>query len=257
MSPFKVVRSFFFASVLLILVGNLYYKTSLWLLLPLVVVYLAILTYGVVRIQANFFLKSLNQGSENKRRLALTFDDGPHPVFTPKVLEILNTYNVSATFFVIGKNIPSNEPLIQKIDAAGHLIGNHSYSHHFWFDMFGVQKVKRDFLACHQSIFEIIGKKMLWVRPPYGISNPMIAHALEQLGFLSIGWDLRTFDTKSFSVSEIMQKIKKHEMSDSIIIMHDKHEKVVQLLTDLLNHCKQNDIEIVSLEQYSKIKAYE
>lgn len=102
-----------------------------------------------------------------KPRIALTFDDGPHPVYTPKLLDGLKERNVKATFFVVGKNIEGREDIIKRMDEEGHLIGNHTYDH---VKITGLPEEE----ACAQItktselVKEITGKNTEFVRPPFG-----------------------------------------------------------------------------------------
>jgi peptidoglycan/xylan/chitin deacetylase (PgdA/CDA1 family) len=103
--------------------------------------YLAATAYGSFKIQANYFLKSINKGQ--RKSIALTFDDGPDPDTTPIILEILKQKNVKATFFVIGKKAEKYPELLRQIDEEGHIVANHSYSHHNLIAFFSTEKLKK------------------------------------------------------------------------------------------------------------------
>jgi len=109
-----------------------------WILLA----YVTILFCGSYFIQLGFFFKSVCSGDGGKKEIALSFDDGPDPAFTPVILDLLKAEGVETIFFCIGKKIPDNEGILQRIIAEGHLIGNHSYSHHHLFDLFSPESEK-------------------------------------------------------------------------------------------------------------------
>src|SRR3546814_20679578 len=89
---------------------------------------IGIVAWGAFHIQDNYFLKATHQGETANQRIALTFDDGPHPVYTPQVLELLGRYNAKATFFCMGKNVAKHPDIVKQIHDAGHIVGNHSRS---------------------------------------------------------------------------------------------------------------------------------
>ena len=119
-----------------ITIGLLYYffGISLWWFLIPILIYKALIIYGSANIQFNFYSKVYCSSNTEEKVIAITFDDGPNAEHTPKVLSILAEENVPATFFVIGKNIQGNENLIKEIDAAGHTLGIHTFSHSFFID---------------------------------------------------------------------------------------------------------------------------
>ena len=107
-----------------------------WILVFPIVFYLASLVLGSTKIGLNFYFFSYCQSNTNEKIIALTFDDGPDPDVTPALLDLLDKYQARATFFCLGKNIAANKSLTNKISEKGHLIGNHSYTHHKLFDLF-------------------------------------------------------------------------------------------------------------------------
>lgn len=126
-----------------------------------------------------------------KPRIALTFDDGPHPVYTPKLLDGLKERNVKATFFVVGKNIEGREDIIKRMDEEGHLIGNHTYDH---VKITGLPEEE----ACAQItktselVKEITGKNTEFVRPPFGAWDKKLECGFEMFPVL---WSIDTLDT--------------------------------------------------------------
>ena len=139
--------------------------------------------FGAYLIGLNFHVNSVNSLDTIDKKVMLTFDDGPcHS--TISVLEILKKNQVNALFFLIGKNINDNEYIVKQIIDDGHSIGNHSFSHHFWFDIWSTKKVITDIAQCQEIIEKYQPNKNLF-RPPYGVTNPNIARALKKLGLKS------------------------------------------------------------------------
>ena len=135
--------------------------------------------YGIFNIQFNLFIPSIHKIITSEKIVFLTFDDSPHPIHTPKILEILDTNNVKATFFSIGKNIGKYPEVFQQIVSNGHSIGNHSYCHNLRFTFLSAEKVLKELLLCDSIMYSFTEKPIKFFRPPFGITNPSIAKALK------------------------------------------------------------------------------
>jgi len=254
---FKATRCGFIIAVSVIGVLQMIFGLSLgWLALPSAV-YLALIIYGSAIIQANFYAPAYCLGNSSEKEIALTFDDGPNREYTPQVLSTLAQYNALATFFVIGKNIPGNESLLKQIDAAGHSIGNHSYTHSFWVDFKSVQGFKDELNQTTKSVFNIIGKRMKLFRPPYGVTTPNLAKAANALDYRIIGWSIRSFDTTADSAETIGRRVQAQVKPGAIILFHDTSDKTIQVLKQTLKFAQENGYKIVGVERLLKIKVYE
>ncbi len=228
----------------------------MWLLLPSAI-FLGLLIYGSASIQSNFFAPAHCYTDIAEKQIALSFDDGPHQEFTPQVLSTLAQYNAFATFFVIGKNIQGNENILQQIDADGHSIGNHSYTHSYFVDFKNVQGFKDELNQTAESVFNIIGKRMKLFRPPYGVITPNLAKASNGLNYNIIGWSIRSFDTTAKPAHLITRHVQEQIKPGAIVLFHDTSDKTIQVLKQTLNFAKENGYKIVSLEHLLKINAYE
>ena len=187
----------------------------------------------------------------------LTFDDGPNNEHTPEVLNLLKEYNATATFFIIGKNIEGNESIVKSIDAAGHTLGNHSFSHSFFIDFKSKKAFVDEVNSTSKLVDSIIGKKMKLFRPPYGVTTPNLARAAKELNLQVIGWNVRSLDTTNDSQEVILNRIKQKLKPGSIVLLHDTSSKSVNVLRHLLQHCAASGIKIVNVENALNIKAYE
>src|SRR5690606_12624012 len=115
-----------------------------------------------------FYLKTISSANTTRRQIAISFDDGPAPLYTPQILQILKAHRVEAAFFCIGKRITENEELLKQVYDEGHLIGNHSYSHDLWFDLFSAQRMNLDLQMMNEAMQKVTGVKPRLFRPPYG-----------------------------------------------------------------------------------------
>jgi peptidoglycan/xylan/chitin deacetylase (PgdA/CDA1 family) len=218
-----------------------------WLQIVLLVLYLGIEFAGAYFIGLNFHLTSLNNLSKNENKIALTFDDGPCNPQTLKTLEALRKHNVKATFFVIGKNISGNESILKKIVSDGHAIGSHSYSHHFWIDLWGSKKLEDDIIKSLAEIKNCTGQDVKLFRPPYGVTTPTFAFVLKKLNLSSVGWNVRSYDTSSSDINKILARVLRQTKNGSVILLHDRLDYMPELLDKLIPALKEKKFEFVTI----------
>lgn len=134
--------------------------------------------------------------------LALTFDDGPNPKFTPHLLDILAEHRVPATFFILGSRAQSNQELVRRIAAAGHLLGNHSWSHPN-LALSSSAKIREELVRTSDTIEQIIGEPVKFFRPPFGARRPVTLSMARELGMTAVLWNAMTSDWKEPSGEQI------------------------------------------------------
>lgn len=159
----------------------------------------------------------------DKKFLALTFDDGPHPEYTKKLLDGLKAREVKVSFFLIGKNISGNEALVKQMAEDGHLIGTHCYSHE---DLTKVSLLKAcgDILKTNQMIEEITGQRPEYIRPPFGIWSPELEDCVDMT---PVFWSVDTLDWKYQDSSAVLRHIEKNAGKHQVILLHDVFETSV------------------------------
>lgn len=247
----------FTAVTIFALSGIIFWETGFaWLVLSSVaLIYVAILAYGSFKIQANYYLTSIHKGK--RKSVALTFDDGPDEENTPRILRILKDKNVKATFFVIGKKAEKYPHLIRQIDEDGHIIGNHSYSHNYLIAFFSSKKLKADLMRCNEVIAGIIMKSPMLFRPPFGVTNPIYASVLKELKLSSIGWSLRSLDTRAKNKYQLISRILGILQKRDIILLHDNQRVTAESLEDIIEHCVQKGIKIEALPRVIDKEPYD
>lgn len=198
-----------------------------------ILIYLVILVWGVVDIRLNFFLPSI-QRFKDKNQVLLTFDDGPHPIYTPLVLDLLDQYQAKAIFFVIGKQVEESPLLIEEIRSRGHIVGCHTWSHHHLFDIFSVKKMIVEVEKTNQLLEEIIGEKPQFFRPPFGITNPRISKLVKKTGMKTVSWSFRSFDGGNRKNEDIIKALKKDVKGGEILLFHDNRMPTIALLQQAL-----------------------
>ena len=237
---------------------TLFFRGESWffvLFISISVIYLIITIYGSFQIKANYFLNSINKGV--KDGIALSFDDGPDPETTPKILDILRHQEIKASFFVIGKMAEKYPELLKTIEKDGHIIANHSYDHNNAMGFFGINKLATDIEKCSGIIEHITGKKPLLFRPPFGVTNPRYAVVLKNLRLTSIGWSGRSFDTITNSKNTLLKRVKKSIGRGAILLFHDTQKVTLEILPNIIEYCKENGVKIVPLHELIEQEPYE
>lgn len=207
-------------------------------------------------LSANFHFKSICNVQTNEKVISITFDDGPHGEATEKVLAVLKEFNVTAAFFCIGKKINDDNSLLKRMSDAGHIVANHSYTHGNLFDLQPTNKLVEELELTNKNIKDTIGKTPLFFRPPYGVATPALGRAIQKTNMVSVGWDIRSFDTSIKDPEKIFQKVKPQIKPGSIILLHDRMEGCDVVVRLLLTHLKENNYTIVNLDKLSNKPAY-
>lgn len=244
-------RTFILFLLLFVALGlfGLFISFPIWVFYLLIVLFIATIIVGSFSMSLNFFLPSFNCSKmEQKKTISLTFDDGPHPVYTPKVLALLKEYKATATFFCIGKNVEKYPELLKQIVANGHTVGNHSYSHKH---TIGFNSSKDWILEIEKTdaiIKQLIQKKPIVFRPPYGVTTPHLAKAIDTKHHTVVGWSIRPFDGSPLRTKEAMLKhIKRKMKSGAIVLLHDTHERIPYILEYTLMYLQSNGYKTVSV----------
>lgn len=180
-------------------------------------------------------------GNPNKSQIALTFDDGPHPEYTPQLLEILSKYGVKATFFYLGENIEQHQDIAKQVVNEGHLIANHSYTHPSLPKLVDDNAVLKQLSDTNTVIQKLTEKTCAYFRPPYGETDDRVNNLAGSIGLTPILWSVDTNDWQGKGVDAIVNELMKAQ-NGSIVLCHDGVEASNQTL-------KAVDIAIPKLQQ--------
>ncbi|TLF45365.1 polysaccharide deacetylase family protein [Maribacter aurantiacus] len=254
----KTVNTIFLLGLVFSLVISIF-KPIPWPAFALLMASWFLLTLGgSFFIRWNYHMTSLNSNNEiNKPQVAITFDDGPHPEYTPKALSLLEKYNAKATFFCIGKNIEKHPEQFKEIIRRGHSVGNHTFSHANTFGFFGTEKVMEELTLTNKLVEGISGLKMALYRPAFGVTNPSIARAVKKLGLKTIGWNVRSLDTTFRNEDQVLKRITSRTQNGAIILLHDTSAKSIAVLERLLVFLEERKLQSVTVDQMFQIRAYE
>jgi peptidoglycan-N-acetylglucosamine deacetylase len=257
MLNFRSASILFILLAALFLVLVVYHSDLWWILVPLSVSYLLILTAGSVFIASNFYLRAFCRGIKTEKVAAITFDDGPDKVITPKVLAILEKHNIPASFFIIGQKAKKNGALLKLMINNNHLVGMHSYKHGFFFDFYRKKDMEKDLLKTEDAVTCIAGKKPLLFRPPYGVTNPNLAEAVRNLDFKVIGWSVRSMDTTIKDAEKVSARIIRKLHPGAVILMHDTQDVTPEAVEKVITRAQENGYRFIGLEEMFGIEAYE
>ena len=153
--------------------------------------------------------------------LALTFDDGPDPSLTPRILDMLDEAGARATFFCIGERVDAHPGLVADIRDRGHGVENHSYSHPSLFSMLGPRSMQREVIRTQESIHRHSGRRPQFFRAPAGVQSPWLAAVLAAADLSLVSWTRRGFDAVSRDANRIATRLTTNLRAGDILLLHD------------------------------------
>ncbi|MGE7949800.1 polysaccharide deacetylase family protein [Lysinibacillus sp. NPDC093688] len=180
-----------------------------------------------------------------KKRVALTFDDGPDAKVTPQILETLKRYDAKATFFMVGPNASKNSAIVKKVYEAGHEIGNHTWNHSKLTGL-STANVKQEVDRTSNTIYATIGQYPTVFRPPYGATNDKVRSVITMPSIL---WSIDTLDWKHHNAEKILASVKASVKDGSIILMHDIHQTTANGLENVILYLQKQGYEFVTVSE--------
>ncbi len=219
--------------------------------------YAALTTLGVLWLRLRMYVDALVRGPRGARGVALTFDDGPHPVHTRAVLEALDAASAQATFFLIAHKAEREPELVREILARGHAVGLHSYAHDRLFSLRSAGYVRRDLARGLAVLEQITGARPKLFRPPIGHTNPIIARIVDELDLTVVGWSVRARDGLARTTpSDVLRRVLPDARDGAIVLLHDAAETGdrepagVRALPELLARLHAERLEVVPLARF-------
>lgn len=187
-------------------------------------------------------------GAEHSReigRVAITFDDGPHPCYTELLLDGLKERGVHATFFVTGEHAELHPEIIERMAEEGHLIGNHTYSHIQLSDG-NREKFREELIRTSEIITEITGREVLYVRPPYGTWDKKFE---TELNMFPVLWSVDPLDWCSDSAACITDRVVGKVHDNDVILLHDCYESSVTAALQVVDELMAQGYEFVTVDE--------
>ena len=179
------------------------------------------------------------------KKIALTFDDGPHPYYTQQLLKGLKERNVKATFFITGQNVKAYPEIVKEIYAEGHLIGNHTYSH-IQLTSKNEESFKQEIVRTNEAIKEVTGQDTIYVRPPYGSWNKEFE---KELNMFPVLWTVDPLDWCSSDAARIVRSVCSKAKENDIILMHDQYKTTVTAALKIVDELTQKGYEFVTVDE--------
>ncbi|MCC2666953.1 MAG: pgdA [Gammaproteobacteria bacterium] len=180
-----------------------------------------------------------------KGTVALTFDDGPSPIYTPQILAILKKYQVKATFFMVGANAQKYPEMVKLVLADGHAINSHSLTHPM-LTRLNERQLYNEIAAPQSIINNIIGQKPVCLRYPFGMSNAHVREMIRSQGIVPVPMGFNSFDYNRPGVQKIVSWVLKNAYSGQVILMHDgydKRQQTVDALPQIIEGIKKKGLE--------------
>lgn len=197
----------------------------------------------------NQWLVSNRSQVEQAKSVALTFDDGPDPVFTPRLLDLLREKQVKATFFVVGKRAQQHPEIVRRAWEEGHLIGNHTWSHRNLFCFLTPRRLRSEIELGSEAIRQICGVRPRYFRSPVGLRHPLLRQALKQAGLEFVTWRIRSLDTVIDDPHKLSHRILSRVASGDIILLHDRlpggTEAMLEMLPGLIDKLRERGFNFV------------
>lgn len=199
----------------------------------------------------------IKNAATDRKQIALTFDDGPHPVFTPQIMDLFQKYGAKGTFFVTGQHVEQYPEIASRLLEEGHEVGNHTYSHPRLKET-DPESTKEEIERTEAIILEATGFKTTLFRPPFGSYNEKTLEIIADAGYQCILWSDKQ-DTKDFSMpgtDRIVEQVIGNLQNGDIILMHDSsedpvcnREQTVEALTVLLPWFQEHGYECVTVSK--------
>ena len=213
--------------------------------------YLLISGAGVFSSSLNYFCDSVRGGKPGRKRIALTFDDGPDPVATPALLDVLLAHQARATFFCVGELAEANPEIVRRIVKEGHTLGNHSYQHKWWTNFLTGIPLETEILRAQLALKDLTGAAPAYYRSPMGLTNPHLGPVLRALELRLISWDVRPFD-RGTPAEVTAARVSKAAGDGSIVLLHDggvSPEDLTAAVTEIIGRFQALGYTFVSLDE--------
>nr|WP_154253318.1 MULTISPECIES: polysaccharide deacetylase family protein [unclassified Eubacterium (in: firmicutes)] len=182
-----------------------------------------------------------------KPKIAITFDDGPSTVYTPRLLDGLKERGVKATFFLIGQNIEKEggSEIVKRMYEEGHLIGNHTY-HHVEITKVSNDEAYQELMLTNEAIENITGEEVQFMRPPFGLWQKALE---KKIHVLPVMWSIDPLDWATENVDEIVNKVVTEAQENDIILLHDCYDSSVKAALRIIDLLQAEGYEFVTVDE--------
>jgi peptidoglycan/xylan/chitin deacetylase (PgdA/CDA1 family) len=224
--------------------------------ITVVVATVGFFVYTIAHPRSRFFVPVVSRLATAEPIVALTFDDGPDPDVTPRVLDALRARGVHATFFVLGERAARHPALIERMQREGHTVGTHTQHHRIGFHFGSPAHIRREIEAAIAVVGGILHTRPVLFRPPQGLRTPLFASGWRHLhGLTCVTWSVRGFDSRPTTAQAITRRIVPKLAPGAIVTLHDgtglgggrDREPTLRALDDILTTCEARGLRCVAL----------
>ena len=189
----------------------------------------------------------LPDSAAQRGEISLTFDDGPDPLLTPRVLDLLDRHQAKASFFCVGERAAACPELTREIARRGHSVENHSYRHRHSFAVLGLSGLRREVGSAQETLAAITGRRPDFFRAPAGFRSPLLDPILAALGLRYVSWTRRGFDATDSEPGRILGRLTRGLAAGDVLLLHDSAPVALEVLPELLKQTEALGLKSVSL----------
>ena len=240
------------ATIILVIIAGFIW----WAIVIPFLVFHAYVLDGVFRPNSQFLLRSITKGPQDSKKVALTFDDGPDPTYTPAIAELLKKHGAHATFFCIGRYIDAHPQVAQQLIAEGHELGNHSYSHSRLLNFRTVGPMRKEIANGAAAIARVGGPTKPLYRPPVGLKNPALSRIAMADQLTVVLWSLHSREAWRQNAKTLSTAVCKRLKSGDIVLFHDGCDKpgadrqtTVEALESILKELDRRGLQCVTVSE--------
>jgi peptidoglycan/xylan/chitin deacetylase (PgdA/CDA1 family) len=224
----------------------------------IVTVMIGFFTYTIAHPGSQFFVPVVDRLATDEHIVALTFDDGPDPIYTPQILDVLRARGARATFFVVGERAALYPDLILRMHREGHTVGTHTQRHLLRFHFCGPTYVRREIEGAVAVVAGILPARPTLFRPPQGLRTPFLSSAWRRMvGLTCVTWSVRGLDSRPTTAGAIIARVGNRLAPGAIVTLHDgtgfgggsHREPTLEALTTILAECETRGLRCVALSE--------
>lgn len=205
-------------------------------------------SYEQVLLETRFRIPEIHQGNPRSKLVALTFDDGPHPKYTPQIISLLSAHKVPATFFVVGKQAERFPHLVAQESQLGFEIGNHTYEH-FRLNLVRGDELIEQILKTQEIVRNITGKEPRLIRPPGGLLDDKAFETISQSGLTVVLWSYNSNDINKRDPKAILKSVLENTRGGSILLFHDGVQGTIEALPEIIKALQKEGYRFVTVSE--------
>lgn len=234
-----------------------------WMVVAIAAVTVGFFACAIVAPRSQFFAPVVSRLAHAERAVALTFDDGPDTVFTPRILDVLAAHGAKATFFVVGERAARYPDLIRRMRDEGHSVGTHTQHHRLRFHFGSPAYIRKEIDDAVDVVAGILERRPRLFRPPQGLRTPLFSSAWRTLrGLVCVTWSVRGLDSLATTSHAIVRRVENRLEPGAIVALHDgtglgggtDREPTIAALPKILTACRHRGLHCVSLEELEQVE---